>query len=578
MNTLNDKAHKLADLFTAELKGRGCVIFIGYLVLTAVLEILSYRLKGVFSAITVRLWLFTGALCFLAFLIMAFKNLCRDIKAKSWLNIVGILLPVILLFFFIGDVVFSDINADAAQQAAAGLDAFNEPDFNYTGKAFLGYACRQYLISAIPALIAGRTIGTLQLGFAYPFIIGLVFLFFELREWNKKEGLPEHYALFPVYSILAFRFISEYYMNFEQAITPVALTMLALALFIRLYIKPDAITVIGLGWTINLMCNSYTPVIASLGLLAAAFGLLIILLCTSCFKRNGISLKSIDRASLQKILMLIAMLGYTGLVFLSTTLGERADRLTSFREDSSVSDVALESWKEFFTDTNAHFLGIFAGIIILYMLLSLLGRFTFWDFMVSCWVLGVVFFSNYLVGYTAYQKEWILQRNMIIIPVLCSSIYIALMRFIKQKSLTLKTIPTVILLCTGLLISIFNFYQPHQSFTYFRYIQPVKYMYSYMEDTLKEENLKATDKFSVVLYTDNVLESNIYDYAKFFYPNAEVWSETYEECNPYPEFEGPAFLFSQDGCIGPFAYEDCEQRTFFNSRYNSEITWYRIQK
>lgn len=578
VNELINKTKKLLAVFTSELTKISCWAFVGYLAVTALLEILSYKNPGGISAFTVRLWLITGVVCFLAFLIMAGKNLYADIKNKSWLNIAGILLPVILLFCFVGDVLFSDINADAAQQVAAGLDAFAAPDFNYTGKAFLGYASRQYLIAAIPALLAGRTIGTLQMGFAYPFIIGLVFLFFELREWNRKEGLPEHYALLPVYGILGFRFIAEYYMNFEQAITPVALTMIALALFIRLYLKMDGITIIALGWTINLMCNSYTPVVASLGLLAAAFGLLMIKLCTACFKQRGTALKSIDPATWRKIGMLVAMLAYTAAVFLSTTLGEREDRLSSFREDTSVSDMALESWKEFFTDTNAHFLGIFAGIVILYMLLSFVGRLTIWDFMVSCWVLGVVFFSNYLVGYTAYQKEWILQRNMIIIPVLAAAIYLAVMRFMKSKALKMKKPLVCLLLAATLLIGIFNFYQPHQSFTYFRYIQPVKYMYSYMEDTLKEENLRATDEFSVVLYTDNILESNIYDYAKFFYPNATTWSETYEEANPEPYFEGRAFLFSQDEYAGAFANDICDEKTWHNERYAEDVTWYRIVK
>ncbi len=41
---------------------------------------------------------------------------------------------------------------------AAGLRSFEAPDWNYTGKAFLGYPNRQYLVAALPTLVLGRTV------------------------------------------------------------------------------------------------------------------------------------------------------------------------------------------------------------------------------------------------------------------------------------------------------------------------------------------------------------------------------------------------------------------------------------
>ena len=58
-------------------------------------------------------------------------------------------------------------------------------DWNYTGTAFLGYPNRQYLIAALPAVFLGRSITALHLGFAYPFLIGLVMLFAEIKNWLK---------------------------------------------------------------------------------------------------------------------------------------------------------------------------------------------------------------------------------------------------------------------------------------------------------------------------------------------------------------------------------------------------------
>ena len=140
-------------------------------------------------------------------------------------------------------------------------------DWNYTGTAFLGYPNRQYLIAALPAVFLGRSITALHLGFAYPFLIGLVMLFAEIKNWLKDWGINENLSLIPVYALPAFRFIPEYFMNFEQAITPVALTMMGNALFLKLYRKPTFVGFIGLSWVGCLFCDSYTPAVASLGLL-----------------------------------------------------------------------------------------------------------------------------------------------------------------------------------------------------------------------------------------------------------------------------------------------------------------------
>ena len=248
-------------------EGNRSKILIVYFLISSMLEILAYAAGGIFSILAAWVWLFTA--CFFGglFLYYTGKRVYRDIKEKKLFVSLGFLVLVILFFSFIGNISYSDINPDAAQQAAAGLDSFSHADLNYTGKAFLGYPERQYTIAAIPALLFGRGIWTLHAGFGLYFIVGLTIMFFGLRSWLKSKGMKEEYALLPCFSLLCFPFITEYYQNFEQAIIPVSLTMLAIGLYLKLIVHSDIKLYIAIAWTGCLMADSYTPVLASMGLL-----------------------------------------------------------------------------------------------------------------------------------------------------------------------------------------------------------------------------------------------------------------------------------------------------------------------
>ena len=222
------------------------------------------------------------------------------------------------------------------------------------------------------------------------------------------------------------------------------------------------------------------------------------------------------------------------------------------------------------------------------MLLSLTGRLLICDGLVSLWVLGVVFFSDYMTGYTAYDKAWLMQRNMIVIPVLLTCIFLWIMHFIKKHGLTVPKPVLYIFLIFFFGAGLFNFSQPHKSFKYFSYIQPMKYAIDYISDTLKENGLKATDEFCIIIYTDNILESNIYDYASFFFPNATTYSESGYEYDDDIDTSKVCMFFAEDdrlmaldpGMEGSDGYTTflrtpMDSRTSYNIRYDSNVTWYR---
>lgn len=574
----------IKNFFTKEIDRSGSICLLVYFAAISILELLAYLKNGIASVLASRLWFMTGLFCLLLFVCYVIKTLTGDIKAardgsKNLLPMIGFFVVIGIFCCFIGNIRYADINPDATQQVAAGLSSFSHADWNYTGTAFLGYANRQYIIAALPAVLFGRSITTLHLGFAYPFLIGLTVLFLELRTWMKQEGQSEALALLPVYGLLAFPFITEYFLNFEQAITPVALTMMGIALFLRLYRKPDILSFLCLSYVGCLFCNSYTPVIASLGLLLCFLVLTLLKLFT-----GEASIKQVFRIKAlphgKAAFLAISICGLIANIvcfFLATLLATREDRLDSVREGVSLLPFILKTWAEFFTDANAVFLGIFLVPVILYLLLSLSGRLKFRDVTVSCWVLGVVVFANYMTGYdTAYEKSWILQRNMIIIPVLAVAMFFALARAFKKRGIQMRRGILVLLLSFFTLTGLFLFRQEHQSFRYFRHVQPLKFMIAYTEESLEEYGIKDTDEFNLILYTDNLWQSNLRDYAAFFYPNATVYSLTSGQPLPDLDFSLPIFLFAESEQelinLGPAI----ESKTYENPRYKTTATWYRV--
>lgn len=573
MDNLKKKLNQVVDIFTGELTQKNVFGLILYFACISLLELFAYTKKGIFSIVASRVWLFTAIALMILCVYYAGKVIIDDFRKKAWLSIIGFGILFVVFCSYIGNMSYSDVNADAAQQIAAGLSSFEVSDHNYTGVAFLGYANRQYVLAAIPALLLGRSIFTLHLGFAFPFLFGLVILYLELRMWLKENELREEFALVPLYAFPAFRFITEYYMNFEQAITPVALTMIGIALFLRLVRKNDLLTFIALAWVGCFACDSYTPILASLGLLLCFYVLYAMKIIVNNLKEFN---EKIPTKNTLNVIAIGASVLNIFFFFAATILAERSDRVDEVREDISIKDFAFEAWTEFFTDKNAVFLGIFAGIILLYIALSFLGRLKFQDFTISCWVFGVVFFANYMVGYTSYEKAWILQRNMIVIPVLITAIFMAIMRGIK--SYDIKMNPTIIIslmLFFGV-IGIRNFAQPHQSFNYFRYIQPMKYMLEYAEETIEEQGYKDTDEFNLVLFTNNALQTNVYDYAKFLFPNANAVSFSIDS---YPEgldYSLPTFYFSESPLLQMLGNEKMESKKYVNERYETEGEWYSL--
>ena len=220
---------------------------------------------------------------------------------------------------------------------------------------------------------------------------------------------------------------------------------------------------------------------------------------------------------------------------------------------------------DFFMDKNAVFFGLTSGVVIVYMFLSLTFHFRFRDAIIALWICGVVCFSCYFIGYTAYNKVWSLQRNMLIIPVLVVAVVLNLAIILRKYNIKCSFRPLYILF---LMLSLYNFQQPHKSFTYFS--QSYKYVFEYADEVLDSNDLKATDVFNICLVSNNNLYKNFGDYAEYFYPNANV----YITDNITMNYSLPTFVFYDQI---PIKGIDFEMKKFEDKRYNEEYTWYLIK-
>lgn len=552
-----------------EITGKTARILCIYLFFLGVIEILTCK-SEIVTIFASRLWLASGVMFLGVFVVQQLFVLINDIREKHFF----ILFFIGLLTAFFSYITFSptygDVNPDATQQLAAGLEALKKTDWNYTGTAFLGYASRQYIIAALPALVFGRSIITLHLGFGLLFLIAIAEFLYEMRLWLAGCGIDEKIAFLPVFSFLGFRFVIEYYMNFEQAITPVALTLLAIALFMKNIRSMNLLSALALAWIGGLLVNSYTPALASLCLLIVCLGGKAL----EVAYLNKEKLHDRESVAFGQFCIYMGIEANILLSLIASFIAGRSDRIDSFRQENNFFALAVQSVCDFFTDKNAVFLGFFLSIFVIYIVLAILGQLKVYDFLIAGWILCVIVFSNYLNGYTYYSKAWIMQRNMIIIPVFVTALFFALVRFIRENNIKLKKryLPVTLFILWALGVTYSTL--PHQSFTYFSNVKPIKYMWDYTAELCEIKGFTAETEFNIVLYTDNVYQKNIQDYCTFFYPNAHVYIEDEKTRAVILDKNLITMVFGErEEDIANYEGQSLS-KSFVDKRYGTKHTWF----
>ena len=133
---MNSIIKKFSHFACSEMKQKQMLIFLVGCIVTFILELLAYLFKGAFSIVASRLWMLSVIAFVIFFLFVVIKQLHEDIREKKLL-LPFIFFVIICFFVFqIGNYGFSDMSYESTQEVLAGLRAFEQPDWNYTGKGF----------------------------------------------------------------------------------------------------------------------------------------------------------------------------------------------------------------------------------------------------------------------------------------------------------------------------------------------------------------------------------------------------------------------------------------------------------
>jgi hypothetical protein len=272
----------------------------------------------------------------------------------------------------------------------------------------------------------------------------------------------------------------------------------------------------------------------------------------------------------------VLLVNFNILIFsLAAFLNGREESLTQLRGEKHLIKALWKSIYDFVSDKNARFLGMFGVIVIIYMAAGLLRQLKIRDFLISLWILGVIAAADLLVGYTSYEPAWVMQRALIIVPVIITGITLTAFDMTARYKIKIRRGITVVILFTFSFIGIYNFRQINQSFTYFNYIQPMKYMLSDLEKTVHDNKEGTQSDFNLVLYTDSILFKNLGDYSMFLFPNAKIYTPEYGEVPEDLNLSRKTYvycdkLYDTDSCV-----KLNKLLTFEDKRYNLTVNWFK---
>ena len=569
-----------ADFLTGALDKKQFIALLIYGSLTIFLELMSYIVGGVFSIIASRLWIAGFILFVLAFIGIVCKQIKADSENKVSLLPILFLVVVVFFAFQIGNYGFSDIGYESPRQVVSGLDALEETDWNYTGWGFTGYPIKQYILNALPSVFLGRSFFALSLGFAFPFLMGLILLFIELRKFLKAVGADENFAILPILMIAFCPYVDEFYYIFEQSMTPISFCMIIVALFLRVVRKPSLLSFVLLFWNVCMLPFMYTPALALMGLVLVLFvyhGVLVLLGKSFCSVYEG-------KMKVYYSTSLFVAAAAPVICFACTLLKEREDRFISgYGEDGDPEKIKefFTAFKTFFIQGDSAFFGVFGAFVLIYMVCALTLRLKRYHIIVSLWCIATSFFSFMLPGvsevYNFYYKTSVLaQRNLVIIPVLAVCMLTAVIECLQGKELHFRK-DLLSIVCVSFFLFGFNsLFYVHKVFTDNNYIQNMKYIIKYCEEVTEYHGCNYDDEFVLALHFNNGYFSNPYNYTQYFFPNAKVCTFTAEEYSGVSIYDViyPRFCFSESAATQNYYNASFKNRSFHNYRYGEDTTLY----
>jgi hypothetical protein len=334
------------------------------------------------------------------------------------------------VFFGCGSPNIRWIDYEGAQQVAAGLDALSAADFRYTQLAFLGYPARQYVMLALPSVLGGRNMLSLQFGFDFIFAVSALAMYTGLNEYfiKYKPHLAQYSSIITLMTLTS-PVIADLTRICEQSLLPSAFTMMGLGCFLMYIRKANVTSVIGIAFSGVTLAAVYTPGFASAFLLIAV--LIKHMFCRDMETRIPENAKLGEGAVLDFSLALLT--GIT--LFCSLKLISEGNAISG---DSTTLEFLISAIKQILTENPYGIFRMLTPVVLLFAVLALAGVFGISDLQLILWACSTIAASLIMKGYNTNSIVSV-HRGSVTVPVLAGIVgfryFDCVHSYLKNKTL-----------------------------------------------------------------------------------------------------------------------------------------------
>ncbi|OGG04238.1 hypothetical protein A2Z33_03750 [Candidatus Gottesmanbacteria bacterium RBG_16_52_11] len=202
---------------------------------------------------------------------------CDAGRGKAVLSAVAVLISLATILYLSTRAQF--MSFESTHEIACAVSLLKGKGNAYAGTCLYGYPAKQYFIPALPTLLFGRSVFSLQAGNAVYFLIGLPVFAYGLYRWLADHPARDILTASAVLTPWLFPVLGWVVFNFEQAAYPSALALLGAGLVLRSETTKNIIYPALIGMLAYTLAFMYTPGLALCGLLT-------VYLLTDAFRRG----------------------------------------------------------------------------------------------------------------------------------------------------------------------------------------------------------------------------------------------------------------------------------------------------
>lgn len=507
------------------------VFLYGLLIWLGLVEMGVFLFPEVFGQLGLWSWLVSWLVVVIA-IVRPFAALLRASWRETqfgWLFAIGIL--VVVWCYQLASP--RTVGGESTQEIGCALFLMAKPDAGYQRSCLFGYPTRQYYLPALPSLLFGRSIYTLNIGNSLYVWLGLAtFLAAIWQYWRHNSRVWWGLALVVLLLPQLYYFHHFFYFRFEQSIFPFAFGLLGIAWWLLFKSTADQKYLLLLVLWLYQLLFAYTPAMSLLVL-----GGVNVLVMIWELRPKFDTVSQISWWSMWLSLGGVLLMGVV------MTLLNRHDIKLVGTSSGQTDNSWLSLWQALVIFINPFAKKVFFAWPMLVGFWGVLGwwiwKRTWWSLGLAAWVVATVMVSVLVKGYAYYQIDFRLHRAMVMMPVIMIGLVAWLMESkwrLRQWHLWVVTL--------GLLVSgVWHFYS-YARWTeieknYVLAIQ-LRQILNPTAETTKREVLAAVEPHSVY--------RPINDWLKYFDPSITVHFEVVKADCKLPAKMQYIFLRDIHGC------------------------------